>query len=262
MQNKMLKVMALQILREVASSIRRATLSIMADETTDMSNREQLVICLQWVDDDLVPHEDFIGMQKVERIDAATIKSVILDVLVRMNLPMQKCSGQCYDGCSPMAGNKGGVATIIKALSLACADTVKQCKVVKEALETTHEISKVVKCSPKRDVQLETLKKNVDDEDPAGNIRRLCPTCWTVHAKSMQSIVANYEKLKELWEWLLEVYKVSEPKIRIEGVKSRMKNFNFFFGLTLGAQILKHADSLSGMLQIRDLLACEAQSPK
>ena len=114
----------------------------MADETTNTSNREQLVICLRWVDDDLVPHEDFIGMQKVEKIDRETIKSVILDVLVRMNLAMQKCRGQCYDGCSTMAGRKRGVVAMIKeieprallthcyghALNPACADRIiKQC---------------------------------------------------------------------------------------------------------------------------------------
>ena len=142
MQNEMLKGHG-SANTEIAASIQRSTFfSIMADETTNTSNREQLVICLSWVDDDLVPHEDFIGMQKVERIDAETIKSVILDVLVRMNLAMQKCRGQCYDGCSTMAGHKGGVAAMIKkiepralfthcyghALNLAFADTIiKQC---------------------------------------------------------------------------------------------------------------------------------------
>ena len=133
-----------------------------------------------------------------------------------------------------MAGGKGGVTAMIKeiepqalfthcyghALHLARADTTKQCKVVKEALETTHEISKLVKCSPKRDVQLQTLKDNDDDEDVPGSIRRLCPTCWTVGAESMHSIVDNYQKLKALWEWSLEEYKESEPKIPIEGVQA------------------------------------------
>ena len=89
MQNEMLKVMALQILRDVAANIRNSTFfSIMADETTDKTNREQVVICLRWVDDNLLPHEDFIGMHKVDKIDAETIKTVIPDVLTRMNLSM------------------------------------------------------------------------------------------------------------------------------------------------------------------------------
>lgn len=78
MQNEMLKVMALQILRDVAANIRNSTFScIVADETTDKTNREQVVICLRWVDDDLLPHEDFIGMHKVDKIDAAKIDAEV-----------------------------------------------------------------------------------------------------------------------------------------------------------------------------------------
>ena len=55
--------MALQILREIAGNIQNALIyTIMADETADVSNHEHLVICIRWVDDDLVIHEDLIGM--------------------------------------------------------------------------------------------------------------------------------------------------------------------------------------------------------
>ena len=59
----------------------------MADETTDSSNREQVVICVRWVGNSLNAHEEFIGRQQVDRIDAATITfHTIKDVLQRMNL--------------------------------------------------------------------------------------------------------------------------------------------------------------------------------
>jgi len=49
-QNEMLHVMALKVLREVSACIRPSTFfTIMADETTDASNREQVVICIRWV---------------------------------------------------------------------------------------------------------------------------------------------------------------------------------------------------------------------
>ena len=59
----------------------------MADETTDSSNREQVVICFRWVDNSLNAHDEFIGRQQVDRIDAATIyiTFTIKDVLQRMN---------------------------------------------------------------------------------------------------------------------------------------------------------------------------------
>ena len=48
----------------------------------------------------------------MDKIDAQIIKAVILNVLVQMNLSMKKCRGQCYDGCSTMAGSKGRVETV------------------------------------------------------------------------------------------------------------------------------------------------------
>ena len=35
---------------------------IMIDETTYVSNQEQVVICFRWVDDALERHEEFIGL--------------------------------------------------------------------------------------------------------------------------------------------------------------------------------------------------------
>lgn len=40
-------------------------LALIVDETTDESNREQVVICLQWVDSSLEAHEEFIGIYHV-----------------------------------------------------------------------------------------------------------------------------------------------------------------------------------------------------
>ena len=49
MQNENLKVMALQVLRKVATSIHSVPfLSIVVDETTDVSSKERVVICFRW----------------------------------------------------------------------------------------------------------------------------------------------------------------------------------------------------------------------
>ena len=55
----------------------------MADETTNMSNCEQVVVCLRWVSDTFEVHEEFIGLHVVESIDANTLVAVIKDVLLR-----------------------------------------------------------------------------------------------------------------------------------------------------------------------------------
>ena len=57
--------------------------SIMADEMTDCSNKEQFVICCRWVDKSLNTHEDFIGIYNVNNIKADTLVTVIKDILIR-----------------------------------------------------------------------------------------------------------------------------------------------------------------------------------
>lgn len=54
----------------------------MVDETTDQSNREQVVIVIRHVDSDLNVQEKFIGLCMVPSIDAATLTSVILNTLI------------------------------------------------------------------------------------------------------------------------------------------------------------------------------------
>ncbi len=83
----------------------------MCDECTDSSNREQLVLCICWIDHgNLEPQEDVIGMYQIDDISAHTIVSVIRDMLVRMNFSLSRCRGQCYDAAANMKGGNTGVA--------------------------------------------------------------------------------------------------------------------------------------------------------
>ena len=77
------------------------------------------------------------------------------------------------------------------ALSLAVGNTVKLSKLMSDALNTTHEISQLLKYSPKHDSLFECLKQNIAPETP-GFRTALCPTRWTVRAASLKSVIDNY----------------------------------------------------------------------
>ena len=90
MLNEILKTMAMQVLRSVVESVRSVPfLTIMVDETTDVSNKEQVVICFRWVDDKLEGHEEFIGLYRVESTQATILVGVIYDVLQRLNVRLE-----------------------------------------------------------------------------------------------------------------------------------------------------------------------------
>ena len=260
--NEMLEIMALAILRGIASCLKQGVwYTIMADEETDSSNKEQLVICLRWVDSELNAHEEFIGMYNVDQIDSATLVHVVKDILIRMNLKLGDCRGQCYDGESNMSGIRSGVATQISSeeswalythcyghsLDLAACDTIKRSKVVKDALDITHEVSKLLKYSPRRDSMFEKIKAEVSP-DTAG-FRVLCPTHWTVRGATLASVIENYSVLQDLWVECIDCTKDTEMKARILGVEAQMKTFRYVFGVMLGETILRNTDNLSKTLQ-------------
>ena len=63
-QNEILGLMAKHILQEISLNIQKSTFySLMADETTDAANKEQLVIVYRWMDDEFGVYEDFVGLR-------------------------------------------------------------------------------------------------------------------------------------------------------------------------------------------------------
>lgn len=272
-QNELIKLMGIHVLRSITQELQKSPyLTIMADETTDASNEEQLTIVLRQVTEELLVHEEFIGLYKVPNIEAATIFGEIQDVLKELNIPVAKLRGQCYDGASAMSSSKRGVAKLVcdleeraiythcygHALNLAAGDTLKQCKLLKDALETTREITKLIKYSPRREEIFERVKEEISSGTTSG-IRVLCPTRWTVRANSLDSVLSNYESLLQTWEEAVTIVRDTETKARIQGVEAQMKTFEYVFGCMLGELILRHSDNLSSTLQHKSISAAEGQ---
>ncbi len=165
--------MALSVITKVSENLHKSPfLTVMIDETTDVTNQEQVTIVIRWINDNFEVYEEFIGPYAVPCIDAATLFSVIKDTLTRLNLAFHKLGGQCYDGCSTMADSTSGVAKRVleeeeravfthyycHSLNLTANDYVKNSKVMKLSLEVTHEITKLIKLSPRRDNIFRELK--------------------------------------------------------------------------------------------------------
>ena len=138
-QNEILKLLSLKLLREIAADIcSSGCYSILADEATDVSNIQQLVICIRWVTKDLVVEEDFIGLMPLDKANATNIAAAIKDVILRMGLSLEDAKAQCYDGCSTMTGVRNGeipkcllTHCYCHALNLAVRDTVKSVPLLK-----------------------------------------------------------------------------------------------------------------------------------
>ena len=70
----------------------------------------------------------------------------------------------------------------------------------------------------------------------------------------MTSIISNYNVLHELLDWSLDNCTFTEMKARIRGVY--MQQFEFFFGLVLGCNLLLHMVSLSVCVSAKKVAFC------
>ena len=148
--NEIITLMGQDVLRGILVKIREAGyFGLMADETRDISNKEQLAVCCRWVDEGYNVHEDPLGLLQISSCTADSIVSHLKDVLVRCISSLNQCRGQGYDGAAAMSGRFNGVSTQIQqeeprtipvhclahSLNLCLQDVCKSFRLIKDALE-------------------------------------------------------------------------------------------------------------------------------
>ncbi len=213
--NELLEEMGKSLLRTLLDSMKAecpAWFSVIADEATDVCQSEQLNVSIRWVDKSYIIHEDPIGLFQVPDTRAATLYSIIKDILVRCNLPIAMCRGQAYDGAANMQGKRSGVAARFLAdnpaavpvhcfahsLNLCLQSISRKIVVLRDALELVREITKLIKFSPKRLHLFASKLKESDDSTVS--LKSLCPTRWTARTAAIDSILKDYSILWKLWK--------------------------------------------------------------
>ncbi len=105
------------IIRNIAEEILALPVvqySVIIDGTQDVSGTEQESICLRYVDSDLEPREEFIGLYETSSTTGEQISKIVSDVLLCPNLPLSGLRGQTYDGAVNMSGHLSGVQAHIR----------------------------------------------------------------------------------------------------------------------------------------------------
>jgi hypothetical protein len=87
--------------------------AILADESSDISLKEQVALCLCYVDKLRRPCEHFIGVVHVDDTTYLSLKDAIEALLVSHGLTMTQIRGQGYDGAINMKGDIKGVKTLL-----------------------------------------------------------------------------------------------------------------------------------------------------
>ena len=109
-QNDLLKAAADVVLKQITDEIKDAEgFAVIADEARDVSKKEQLSLCLRYVNKQLEVNERFVGFSDLCDLDAKALAEKIVARLQVLGLDIKQCVAQCYDGASVMSGQVSGV---------------------------------------------------------------------------------------------------------------------------------------------------------
>ena len=119
-QNEIISCAAEVMNNKIIAEIKKSKFfSILSDEVTDCSNKEQMPLVIRYVDCSNIIQVRFIKFIHCnEGVSGEALKDKIIDCLLNeLNLDVENCRGQCYDGAGNMAGKYSGVAACILNLN-------------------------------------------------------------------------------------------------------------------------------------------------
>ena len=112
-QNEILRIASTMVVEEFVAEANESFISVVADESCDISGKEQLSIVLIYTRGDEA-NESFTGFVKMFSVSAKSISAAILAHLSRIGVDLQKLVGQGYNGASTVAGHVSGVQKRIR----------------------------------------------------------------------------------------------------------------------------------------------------
>ena len=88
----------------------------MADESTDVSSKEELSVCARWVQNGK-PVEHFLGIVQAKETTAEAITRYLCSFLEARNIDLNKMRGLGFDGANTMAGHRTRVQIRLRLYS-------------------------------------------------------------------------------------------------------------------------------------------------
>lgn len=263
--NEILTLMAMAVRRKLLSAIRKQPFyAIMADETTDVSRKEQMSLNFRYVDESLVVHESFLGFYETPSTDSETLFKIVLDALLRFEIDIRKCRGQCYDGAFNMSGEITGLQTRIRELVLRayyvhCAghnlNLVAQdaMKLIDEiaSLSVMRDLITFVRASAKRVHIFKEIQSQLSEDDEAEeetiSLKTFCPTRWTVRVKSLKSVKANYSNIMKFCE--IVGREKNDCGVKARGFTEYLSKFDTYILLQIAISTLEKVETLNETIQ-------------
>ena len=184
--------------------------TVLADETTDVSGKEQMSLCVRYVDPTSKKiREDFLDFVHVTDLTGKGLADKILGHLENTGIDINYMVGQGYDGASAMSGHIKGVQKIIQeqiptAHYVHCASHClnlvlsKACSipVIRDAHCTIKSICNFINRSAKRKNILKQCILELGLDTKIQCLTQLCETRWVERHDAVKCFVLLFAALQ------------------------------------------------------------------
>ena len=281
-QNEMIAIVGAEIQREVVRRVTAAAgiFTVMMDETTDVSHREQVAIYVRYVHDSDGSSE--IEERLLALIDTAettgeALATLLLDTLTEHNLHVNNVVGQGYDGGSNMPGASKGVQARIKALNptalfthcfahnlnralvnAACDTTVPD---VRNFFGVVELVFTFVEGSAARHAYFVDAQRQFNPDVVPLHLKGLSDTRWNCRASSLRrlSMGTVLRAVMATVEHVSTTTTDGSVRGTAAGLLSTVANFRFLMMLQLLTPVMEAVNNVSEALQSSTVDILQAQ---
>ena len=258
-QNELIELCGAEVLKQIISEIKAAKyFAIIADETTDSSRQEQLCLCLRYVHQSsggAMVKEEFVGFMSMEDLCAESVTDQILLRLTELEVDINNCVGQGYDGAAAMAGHVSGVQTRIRqrvstALYVHCSshclnlvlNQSSQVPPVRNMFTTLSQVINFFNDSPKRNALLEM------------SLVTFCETRFIQRHDAILRFAENFEEI------VTALDNISEPGNKSVDAKTK-SNAQSLLTAVLSSEFVVSLAAAKKVMSLTLTLSTRLQSP-
>lgn len=254
--------------------LRRKFFSILADESSDVSKKEQLSFSVRTCNDNYEVSEDFVGIFECSQgLSSEALLHYTKDILLRCGMDGNRMAAMGFDGAAAMkslarmlqadvAPNAIYVHCFAHCNELIVQDATKQSNLLSTSLDLCQSLYAIVGAYPKRILLFEEIQKDFQNERDTTDykvlrLQSLSATRWTTRVKAADVIFEKSAELRKTLETLeMDPSVIADTKARIRGILRRqLSSLDVIFKLNATRKLVGLLEKLSKELQAVDISA-------
>ena len=230
----------ISLLKEEFSGI--VYFSIMMDEASDLSHKEQVSIVVRYVDSQYVIQERLVDVESTDSTTAEALFQILLKGLSKVGLTTDNLVGQCYDGASNMRGIHAGVQVKVKEIqpraiychcyahcvNLVLVEATSSNQCCRNFFGVIQNLYTFIEASPHRHSTLVAFMKELSSKPHVKTLKKLSDTRWACRSDAVQAVYENFEAIMKSLEEIEDNCHDGRISAEACGLKFSILKFDYF----------------------------------